>query len=97
MNWLHKLRILIYERKQIRIKFEIFSLIALEYTVWSLCSFKTLALGIGVSNIHFDNIISVSSVDVPETTLKQIDKINHRLFENWVGLLQLRQFSAQKR
>ena len=71
------------------------SLIALEYRVWSFGAFKTLALGIGVSKIHFENVIVVSNVDVPETTLKQIDEINHRIFENCVGLLQLRQISAQ--
>ena len=76
---------------------ENFSLITLEYRVWSFSAFKTLALGNGISKIDFENIIMVSNVDIPETTLKQIDKINHTIFENCVGLLQLCQLSAQIR
>ena len=97
MKWLHELSILIYEREQIRIKIEIFSLKTLEHRGWSFSTFKTLALGIGIAKIHLENVIMVSNGDVAETTLKQIDKTNHTVFENCLGLLQLRQFSAQIR
>ena len=93
MNWLYKLCNLIYERKQIRIKFEASSRISLEYRLWNFSAFETVALGIGIAMNHFENISMVCNVDALEATLKQIDRVNQTIF--CVGLLQLRQFSAR--